>query len=54
MCLASLLTVTFKELKFAFDEEAIRTNRTRLLLAAAVSAAESTISAGYDIPEVAK
>lgn len=46
--------LNFQELYEAFAEESARTSRPRLLLAAAVSAAENTIDNGYDIPELAK
>ncbi|EYC03522.1 hypothetical protein Y032_0093g2637 [Ancylostoma ceylanicum] len=43
-----------QELHDACVEEAIQTGKPRLLVTAAVSAGESTIDAGYDVPSVAR
>ncbi|KAK3593300.1 hypothetical protein CHS0354_031359 [Potamilus streckersoni] len=43
-----------KEMSHAFQSEAVKTSRRRLLLTASVPAGEYTILVGYDIPEIAK
>lgn len=43
-------TLLVRELREAFNEEGIRTNRAPLLLTAAVAAGPITIDAGYDVP----
>jgi chitinase len=43
-----------QEARAAFEAESVRTNRSRLLLTAAVSAGEGTIKEGYDVPAFAR
>ena len=43
-----------KELRIAFESEAIEKSLPRLLLSVAVSAGAETIKSGYDVPGVAK
>ncbi|KAJ0037002.1 hypothetical protein NQD34_005679 [Periophthalmus magnuspinnatus] len=47
-------TLLCKELREAFEAEAVATGQPRLLLSAAVAAAKATIDAGYEIAEIAK
>ena len=48
----SLLHVSLQELLAAFEAEATKTNRPRLMLTAAVSAGKATIDAGYEIAKI--
>ena len=41
-----------QELREAFDEDADRTGRERLLLTAAVAAGKSTIDAAYEVEKI--
>ncbi|KAJ0064422.1 hypothetical protein NL108_006441, partial [Boleophthalmus pectinirostris] len=47
-------TLLCKELRGAYEAEAVATGQSRLLLSAAVSAGKATIDAGYEIAEIAK
>ena len=47
-------SLLIRETRTAFEAEAKRTNRPRLLLSAAVSAGEATIKNAYDIPSIAQ
>lgn len=49
-----LFTVLVKELREAFEQEAIESNRPRLMVTAAVAAGISNIQAGYEIPELSQ
>lgn len=43
-----------QELLSAFEAEAQRTNRPRLMLTAAVSASKRTIDSGYEVPQIGR
>ncbi|KPP67334.1 acidic mammalian chitinase-like [Scleropages formosus] len=47
-----LYSVLLEEMKAAFEAEAKKTNRARLLISAAVSAGEGTIETAYQIPKL--
>lgn len=47
-------TILCKELKEAFDKEALNTWKTRMSLTAAVAAEESTVNAAYEISELGR
>ncbi|XP_055474133.1 acidic mammalian chitinase [Psammomys obesus] len=49
-----LFTVLVKEMREAFEQEAIESNKPRLMVTAAVAAGISNIQAGYEIPELSK
>ncbi|KAH0618849.1 hypothetical protein JD844_018347 [Phrynosoma platyrhinos] len=48
----SLFTILVKEMLEAFEQEAQKTNRPRLMVTAAVAAGLSNIESGYQIPEL--
>ncbi|CAL9703383.1 unnamed protein product [Knipowitschia caucasica] len=47
-------TLLCKELREAYEAEAVSTSRPRLLLSAAVAAGKATTDAGYEVAEIAK
>ncbi|KAL1772097.1 acidic mammalian chitinase [Sigmodon hispidus] len=49
-----LFTVLVKEIREAFEREAIESNKPRLMVTAAVAAGISNIEAGYEIPELSQ
>ncbi|XP_015357655.1 acidic mammalian chitinase [Marmota marmota marmota] len=49
-----LFTVLVQEIREAFEEEAKKTNKPRLLITAAVAGGISTIESGYEIPQLSQ
>ncbi|XP_030725201.2 acidic mammalian chitinase [Globicephala melas] len=49
-----LFTVLVQEMREAFEQEAIQTNKPRLLVTAAVAAGISNIQSGYEIPQLSQ
>ncbi|KAM4805511.1 acidic mammalian chitinase-like [Urocitellus parryii] len=49
-----LFTVLVQEIREAFEEEAKKTNKSRLLITAAVAGGISTIESGYEIPQLSQ
>ncbi|KAM5161752.1 acidic mammalian chitinase [Callospermophilus lateralis] len=49
-----LFTVLVQEIRKAFEEEAKKTNKPRLLITAAVAGGISTIESGYEIPQLSQ
>ncbi|XP_052588176.1 acidic mammalian chitinase [Peromyscus californicus insignis] len=49
-----LFTVLVKEIREAFEQEATKNNKPRLMVTAAVAAGISNIEAGYEIPELSQ
>ncbi|XP_062997917.1 acidic mammalian chitinase [Elgaria multicarinata webbii] len=50
----SLFTVLVKEMREAFEQEAKKTNKPRLMVTAAVAGGLSNIESGYEIPQLAQ
>lgn len=48
------ICLILQELREAFEQEAIESNRPRLMVTAAVAAGISNIQAGYEIPELSQ